>query len=304
MIARTAKQRLLLSNDEIAERLDDTAELLEAQRANEFRVRAYRNAAITVRNLKQPVEKILESEGPASLRDLPGIGHALSRALEQLALTGRLSLLERLRGDIRPERVFETVAGIGRKMAERIHDELGIETLPELEAAAYDGRLERVPGMGIKRVRAVRESLAGRFRRRPHIPESPGRRQAHAETPVAELLDIDREYRDKAAADRLFRIAPRRFNPTGEAWLPILHTHRDERHYTALYSNTARAHEFGMTRDWVVIYRDDAGADGRWTVVTSQFGPLKGRRIVRGRERECAEFHAAPKSKQHDLFQP
>jgi hypothetical protein len=47
-----------------------------------------------------------------------------------------------------------------------------------------------------------------------------------------ELLDVDREYREKAAAGQLRSIAPRRFNPSGEAWLPVLHTQRRERHYT------------------------------------------------------------------------
>jgi DNA polymerase (family X) len=48
------------------------------------------------------------------------------------------------------------------------------------------------------------------------------------------LLDFDREYREKVAAGRLLRIAPRRFNPSGEAWLPVLHNQRAERHYMAL----------------------------------------------------------------------
>lgn len=95
----------------------------------------------------------------------------------------------------------------------------------------------------------------------------------------------------QADAGLLFRIAPRRFNPTSAAWLPVMHTEREERHYTALYSNTARAHEPGMTHDWVVIYRDDHGGDGQWTVVTARYGDLQGRRIVRGREDECGEFY-------------
>jgi hypothetical protein len=283
-------ERLPLTNSAIAQRLDETAELLEAQGANTFRVRAYRNAAETIRHVPMPVHRLLADEGMIGLTKLPGIGRSLARAAEQLAMTGGLPLLEQLRGDVRPGHVFSTVAGIGPKLAERIHDELGIETLAELEAAAYDGRLARVEGMGVKRLRAVREALAGRFRRRPRIPEATRHAHAADEPPVEELLDIDREYREKAAADRLLRIAPRRFNPTGQAWLPILHTHRGDRHYTALYSNTARAHESQMIKDWVVIYRDDKGGDGTWTVVTSQFGVLQGRRIVRGREAECAEF--------------
>ena len=75
-----------------------------------------------------------------------------------------------------------------------------------------------------------------------------------------------------AKQGKLPRIAPRRFNPTGDAWLPVLHTQRDGRHYTALYSNTARAHELGTTHDWVVIYRDDDQHSGSWTAITASFG--------------------------------
>jgi putative hydrolase len=105
--------------------------------------------------------------------------------------------------------------------------------------------------------------------------------------PVAELLDIDQQYRRLAELDRLPKIAPRRFNPERKAWLPILHAHRDARHYTALFSNTARAHELGTTHDWVVIYRDDSGDHGQWTVITAGLGKLKEKRVVRGRETEC-----------------
>jgi hypothetical protein len=117
---------------------------------------------------------------------------------------------------------------------------------------------------------------------------SPGaRRAAFEEPPVEMLLDVDREYRERAAAGELRRIAPRRFNPTGEAWLPILHTQRGQWHFTALYSNTARAHELGKTNDWVVIYFYDGDHRERQrTVVTETRGPLAHSRVVRGREAE------------------
>ena len=274
-----------LTNAQIACLLEEIADRLEAQHANEFRVRAYRSAGQILRHLNREAIQILETEGTEGLRKLHGIGFSLSRTIEQLAFTGESPLLSRLRGDVNAEKLFETVVGIGPRLAHRIHEQLEIESLADLEVSAHDGRLATVEGMGRQRVRLVRETLAGRFRSSPQV-----RFQAHAnlEQPsVEELLDIDEEYRRKAKQDRLTRIAPRRFNPTNTAWLPILHTHRDDRHYTALFSNTARAHKLEMTNDWIVIYRDDQDGAGRWTVVTARFGPLCGKRIVRGREEEC-----------------
>jgi hypothetical protein len=283
-----------LSNEQVAAALEETADLLETQGANPFRVRAYRNAAGTIRGLRGSIDRMFAAEGLEGLMRLAGIGRSLAHSIGQLLRAGRLPLLERLRGEDAPERLFMTVADIGPKLARRIHEDLEIETLAELEAAAHDGRLAEVQGMGKKRLRAVRESLAGRFARQ-RTATRPARagevERADVEmVSVAELLDIDEEYRRRVKQGSLPRIAPRRFNPTREAWLPVLHTERGDRHYTALFSNTARAHELGTTHDWVVIYRDDHD-DGQWTVITSRFGPLGGRRVVRGREQECAQWY-------------
>ena len=160
--------------------------------------------------------------------------------------------------------------------------------LRELEVAAHDGRIENYPGIGAKRLAGIRDSLAQRLarirRRRTAAPPS-------RVPPVFELLDVDREYREKAAAGTLTRIAPRRFNPEGESWLPILHTARGGRHYTALFSNTARAHEQDKTRDWVVLFCDDGDTEHRFTVITSEFGRLQGERIVAGRKTECEKYY-------------
>jgi hypothetical protein len=196
-------------------------------------------------------------------------------------------MLERLRGESDPVSVLASVPGIGVVLAERLHDELGLETLADLESAAHDGRLATIAGFGDKRLAGIRDSLAhrlGRVRR----PPSDGR-----VVPVSELLDVDREYRELAAAGKLRLIAPRRFNPAGRPWLPILHTRRNGRHYTALYSNTARAHRAGKTDDWVVLYHDDAGGERLHTVITATHGPLRGTRVVAGRENECEGFYAA-----------
>jgi len=284
-----------LTNAQLAGELDEVAGLLEGHGANPFRVRAYRNAAETIRQLEASLVRLAEEQGLDGLMQLPGIGRSLAHTLAHLAHSGRLPMLERLRGENAPQRLFTTVADIGPKLAQRIHDELGIEALSELSAAAQDGRLARVRGMGDKRIRAVREALAGRFRQVAAGEATPSRRPAEPleSPPLDELLDIDRQYREQARQGKLPKIAPRRFNPTGEAWLPVLHTERHGRHYTALYSNTARAHESGTTHDWVVIYCDDDQHGGSWTVITANFGELRGRRVIRGREAECARHYAA-----------
>ncbi len=269
-------------NRDVAARLDEVAAILREQNANPFRVRAYVQAAETLRRLEQPVSEILAQDGVEGLERLPGIGESLARAIRDMVRLGYLPMLERLRGDADPVRRLRSVPGIGRTLAERLHDELGLETLEDLEAAAYDGRLAALPGFGPKRIDGVRAVVSRRLSRiRPSgAPE--------VRTPtVDELLDVDREYREAAKAGRLPTIAPRRFNPERRRWLPVLHTSRGNHHYTALFSNTATAHRLGRTREWVVIYRDDHAADGQWTVVTARSGPLRGQRVVRGREEDC-----------------
>jgi hypothetical protein len=273
------------SNLAIAGRLDEVAALLEEQDASPFRVSAYRRGAATIRQLARPIREVVAEEGSQGLMALPDIGEGLASVIEEIVRTGRLSMLERLRGESDPAALLATVPGVGPVLAERVHDTLGIETLEGLETAAHDGRLEQVAGFGARRIAGIRDALAGRLAR--------GRTStSHGLPPtVIELLDVDAEYRHRAAAGTLRTIAPRRFNPSGMAWLPILHTVRGPRQYTALFSNTARAHRLERTDDWVVIYYDEFGHEGQCTVVTARDGALRGRRVVRGRERECEEHY-------------
>jgi Holliday junction resolvasome RuvABC DNA-binding subunit len=273
-------------NAEIAARLEEVAQVLADQDANPFRIEAYRRAARTVREWSGSIADLAIEQGIAGLMELPGIGESLARAIYQLVTTGRLPMLERLRGESDPVELLSSVIGVGPKTARRLHDQLGIQTLEELEIAAHDGRLKRL-GIGDKRITGIRDALAGRLGR-------VGRRTAIDNAPlpeIAEILDVDREYRAQAAQDSLPKIAPRRFNPKHESWLPVLHTRRGDRHYTALFSNTARAHELGRTHDWVVLYFDGRGAERQCTVITAERGPMRGRRIVRGRESECLRHY-------------
>jgi len=270
----------------IARRLDEVAALLEQQGANSFRVRAYRSAAAAVRATPRSVAEIVWSEGVEGLEKLPGVGPSLARAIRDQVRLGRLPMLDRLRGASDPEKLLATVPGIGPVLAERLHHELGIGTLEDLEAAAHQGRLAGVEGIGPERLAAIIDSLAGRLGRiRP--PEPP----TDLPPRVEEILDVDEEYRDKASHGELPMITPRRFNPERKAWLPVLHTQRGPHHYTALYSNTARAHALRRTHDWVVMYYDGGRSERQCTVVTERRGPMANQRVIRGREAECIDYY-------------
>ena len=287
------------SNQKIADKLRELADLLEQQGANPFRVGAYRRAAETVAAHPEDLTEVLERGGLEGLIALPGIGRSIASAIREMVHTGRWVQLERLRGTLEPEQVFCSVPGIGPALAHRIHDALHVETLEALEIAAHDGRLERTPGVGPRRAAMVRSALGSMLGRRPL--GRPLRPVEAAPAPdVALLLDVDAEYRRETAAGRLRRITPRRFNPSGEAWLPVLHARRSVWDFTALYSNTARAHELGRVRDWVVIYyHADNQPEGQCTVVTETHGPIEGRRVVRGREAECRAHYAGQAPRSH-----
>jgi hypothetical protein len=273
-------------NHQIADRLEEAARLLHDQGADRFRISAYLKAAEAIRSAPEQIDETHRSRGVAGLKEIRGVGESIARAVREMLMHGRFPLLDRLRGESNPIALLASVPGVGRILAERLHEELGLETLADVEAAAHDGRLAAMAGFGQKRLASIRDSLAHRLGRVSLLTLS------GASPSVSELLDVDREYREKAGRGQLLRITPRRCNPMRQAWLPILHTRRGTRHYTALFSNTARAHQVGKTRDWVVLYGDNGSGDTRHTVITATFGPLRGLRVVAGRENECQVFYA------------
>jgi DNA polymerase (family 10) len=278
-----------MTNRRIADVLEQVAGLLEEQGADVHRVRSWRMGAQGVREHPEEMGDVFRDRGRDGLEAVPHIGRHLSAVIIELLRTGRSAALDRLRGESTPADRFARLPGVGRELGERIHHELGIETLEELELAAHDGSLRTVPGFGPRRVAAVRDILAGRLAHR----QAQGAADEPSEPPpVGVLLEIDRAYRTRAAAGELKKVAPRRFNPGGEAWLPMMHETQGGWSFTALHSNTALAHRLRKTRDWVVVYYHQPGRDeGRATIVTETVGALRGRRVVRGRERECASHY-------------
>jgi aromatic ring-cleaving dioxygenase len=280
----TASNADAVFNTEMARRFRTAAALLRAQHAEHRRITAYERGAEYLEQLTESAASIYRRHGLAGLIALPTIGRALASAIADVIEFGHWRWLERLEGDGDPERILASIPTVGPSLAHRLHTELHIDTLDELERAVYDGRLGRMRGVGDKRWHAIRDALLVRRRSREVPTGALGAddHAAHACAPTTGvLLNIDAEYRTKADLNQLPTIAPRRFNPTRAHWLPVLHTEREGRHFTAMFSNTARAHQFGHIDDWVVISADGAD-DMSWTVVTDPNTGHAGQRVVRG----------------------
>lgn len=278
-------------NLEVGDKLREIATLLQAQHANPFRSRAYLNAATTLDNLPGDIAELVQDKGIKGLIDLPAIGPGIARSIYEYIATGRMTRLENLEGASDPVGLFQTIPTVGRVLAQRIHDTLHVDTLESLENASRNGQLNKVEGLGEKRKQAIAAWLLKQLgEHRQHIRQA---RHSGSNPDIATLLKIDVDYRNKAATGKLPLITPKRFNPQNMAWLPILHCSHNHWHFTALYSTSERAHDLNRVYDWVVIYfYDDHHQEGQHTVVSETHGRLSGKRVVRGRESECAEFYA------------
>lgn len=278
----SAEASVIAINATVAGMLLDYADLLQQQGEGGFRVRAYRHAAATVAALPQGVDALLAEGGRDALLAQPAIGWAPAGAIAEIVTTGHWSQLDRLRGGLVPEALFRTIPGIGEELAGRLAADAHLETLEDLEHWVNFGGAE-LKGIGPRRRRMIALALAER------LGQPRGPRSSVTPPPMELLLEVDRMYRQRSSQGALRRIAPKRFNPEGQAWLPIMHARHNDWHFTALHSNTRLAHELGRTRDWVVIYHHrDGQPEGRSTVVTETHGPRAGRRVVRGREDEGA----------------
>jgi len=149
------------TNIELAEALDQMAEVLVRQgESNPYRVQAYLQAAAMIRDLDAPVAQLYGEGGRDALTALPGIGVNLAHHLAQYVETGRIGLRDRLLRADDPAELLATVPGVSLRLAQRLVDELGVESLSELERAALDGRLQDLDGVGPRRTEAIRRPPA------------------------------------------------------------------------------------------------------------------------------------------------
>jgi DNA polymerase (family X) len=142
----------------VAQVLEQIAAFLELKNENPFRIRAFRTAARAVSTFPRDLRQSLDD---GSLASAKGVGPATLQIVKELVGTGRASMLEELREQI-PAGLVEMleISGLGVAKIRQIHQVLGIDSLPELEAAAHDGRLAKLPRFGQRTSENVLKSIA------------------------------------------------------------------------------------------------------------------------------------------------
>ncbi len=145
-------------NSEVANILEEVADILDIQGANQFRIRAYQNAARKVRNLSRSIEEMV-AEG-RDLTEIEGVGKDMARKLEEIAKTGKLKQLEELKEDF-PEALTTllNIEGLGPERVGDLHQELGIETTKDLEKALEEGKVQELHGFGEKITAKIKRAL-------------------------------------------------------------------------------------------------------------------------------------------------
>ena len=183
----------------VAQVLEQIAAFLELKGENPFRIRAFHTAARAIGGLTVELGQALED---GTLAATKGVGPATLQIVEELVGTGRTTLLEELREQIPPGLVeMLQISGLGIAKIRQIHESLGIDSLPELEAAAQDGRLASLPRFGEKTAQNILKGIAflrqaSGFRLSHHaLEEAQGLRDALARLPGVQQAVVAGEVR-------------------------------------------------------------------------------------------------------------
>ena len=157
-----------MQNPDIAAVFDEVADMLEIQGENPFRIRAYRNAARTIRDLPDPLGDRVR-EGGAALTDIPGIGADLAEKIETLVATGQLPLHRQLAAKL-PAGLLDLlrIPGLGPKRVRLLYKRLKVKSAADLGKALDAGKVVKLPGFGPKMAEKLRAGLgrAGQQERR------------------------------------------------------------------------------------------------------------------------------------------
>jgi DNA polymerase/3'-5' exonuclease PolX len=191
----------LPTNDELAGVLEQMAEaLVTLGEPNPYRVQAYLTAAETLRADEQPLAARYGAGGRKALMELPGVGTAIATHLAQYLETGRAGLRDRLLTAVDPAKLLGTVPGLGGALARRVVDELGVDSLAELERACYDGRLLALEGFGPRRLEALKLQLNTILHRAARRRLRRVRRQLARMAALDRAAEVAAEHAEEAAA--------------------------------------------------------------------------------------------------------
>jgi len=148
-----------VDNSSVAQVLSQIADLLEIRGDNAFKIRAYRSAADTVATWPDAVARLDDTH----LRDLPGIGKDLAARIRELADTGTCRYHEELLEQFPPTILdLLRLQGVGPKTVALLYSTLNISTVDDLAAAARQGRLRELKGMGAKKEAQILKSIEER----------------------------------------------------------------------------------------------------------------------------------------------
>lgn len=147
-----------IHNAEIADIFDTLADLLEIEDANPFRVRAYRNAALSIRQYARSMQSLVDAG--KDLSELPAIGHDLAEKIKVIVRTGKLPLLEEVRSRT-PAALSElmTIEGLGPKRVKALYKVLKIRSLDDLKRMAENGKIRELEGFGEKTEASILEHV-------------------------------------------------------------------------------------------------------------------------------------------------
>ena len=186
-----------IHNKDIADVFEQVADLLEIKGDNQFRIRAYRNAARTVGDLSKNAADLIEEE--KDLTQYPGIGKDLAGKIEQVVKTGKLDLLDQLREEL-PGQLSELmkISGVGPKRIATIYHELDISSPDALLKAAKKGEIRKLPGFGRKTEKNILEEAQRLARDQTHRLKLTEAEQLTE--PLVEYLKEAKGIKDIAAA--------------------------------------------------------------------------------------------------------
>lgn len=158
-------------NEEIAQLFENMAGLLELKGENIFKIRAYQRAARAIERHPEPLELLVQQGRADDLRQIPGIGEAIASKIVELVQTGKVHAYEELKAQFPPGVLtLMEIPGVGPKTALRLVQELGIQTVEELERAILDGRVASLPRLGQKSAENILKAIQATRSKERRIP--------------------------------------------------------------------------------------------------------------------------------------